>query len=168
MPNTPDATTIYYLEMLDPQALLPKEAPDGFDVSRVDPPSPSLNRWFYETVGKDWGWTDRLVWSDDDWHRYVHRPVLQTWVGKHHGQTAGYFELECQSGDNVELIYFGLLPGFTDRGLGGPFLATAVERAWQIPRVKRVWVHTCTHDHPAALSNYERRGFTMYKQEIDQ
>ena len=164
MPNKHNSTTIYYLEMLDPQALLPKEVPNGFEVSMVCPPSPALNRWFYETVGKEWGWTDRLVWSDEDWSRYVHRPVLQTWVGKHHGQTAGYFELERQSGDNVELAYFGLLRDFVDRGLGGPFLTAAVQRAWQIPDARRVWVHTCTEDHPAALSNYRRRGFQMYKE----
>jgi GNAT superfamily N-acetyltransferase len=168
MPQQHNATTIYYLEMLDPQALRSKEPPDGFDVSMIDPPSPTLNRWFYENVGKDWGWTDRLVWSDEDWCRYVVRSVLQTWVGKLHGQTAGYFELERQPDDNVELAYFGLLPEFTDRGLGGPFLTAAVERAWQISGVKRVWVHTCTHDHPAALSNYKRRGFRTYKQEVDQ
>jgi GNAT superfamily N-acetyltransferase len=166
MPNEQNSTTIYYLEMLAPTALRPKEAPDGFDVSKVCPPSPALNRWFYEAVGKDWKWTDRLVWSDDDWSRYVNRPVLQTWVCKYDGQRAGYFELECQTGGDVEIIYFGLLPEFVDRGLGGPFLTIAVQRAWQIPDVRRVWVHTCTNDHPAALSNYERRGFKLYKKEL--
>jgi GNAT superfamily N-acetyltransferase len=165
MPKQHHSTTIYYLEMLDPQALRPKQIPDGLEVSMVRPPSPALNRWFYETVGKDWKWTDRLVWTEDDWNRYVHRPTLQTWVGKYRGQTAGYFELECQPEGNVEIAYFGLLPEFVGRGLGAPLLTAAVQRAWQLPDVRRVWVHTCTNDHPAALSNYECRGFRIYKKE---
>ncbi|MER0684083.1 GNAT family N-acetyltransferase, partial [Pseudomonas aeruginosa] len=27
------------------------------------------------------------------------------------------------------------------------------------------WVHTCTFDHPAALGNYQARGFRIFKQE---
>jgi hypothetical protein len=26
----------------------------------------------------------------------------------------------------------------------------------------RVWVHTCTLDHPAALANYQARGMKIY------
>ncbi|MGY4541959.1 hypothetical protein ACVWY0_001872 [Arthrobacter sp. UYNi723] len=28
-----------------------------------------------------------------------------------------------------------------------------------LPQVSRVWVHTCTLDGPAALANYQSRGF---------
>jgi GNAT superfamily N-acetyltransferase len=159
------STIIYYLEMLDPQDLCPSEAPEGFDVSMVRPPSPALNRRFYEAVGQPWEWTDRLVWSDDDWRRYVLRPVLQTWVGRYRGQSMGYFELETQAEGNVEIVYFGLLPEFVGRGLGGPLLTAAVERAWGSASVRRVWLHTCTKDHPAALKNYQRRGFEIYRTE---
>jgi len=31
----------------------------------------------------------------------------------------------------------------------------------------RVWVHTCTLDHPGALPNYIARGFRVYKEETD-
>ena len=30
---------------------------------------------------------------------------------------------------------------------------------------KRVWLHTCTLDNPAALPNYLKRGFTPFKTE---
>jgi hypothetical protein len=29
----------------------------------------------------------------------------------------------------------------------------------------RVWVHTCTLDHPASLANYQARGLVPYKTE---
>ncbi len=160
-----DVTTIYYLEMLDPQELRPKESPRGFAVSLVDPPDKECNRSYYEAVGKQWQWTDRLTWSDDAWTRYVYRESLKTWIGRLDGEPAGYFELESQADSNVELAYFGLLPDFIGRGLGGALLTAAVRRAWSISGTRRVWVHTCTKDHPYALDNYRKRGFKVYKAE---
>ena len=53
---------------------------------------------------------------------------------------------------------------FTGRGLGGALLTEAVERAWAAGAA-RVWLHTCTFDHPAAIPNYLARGFTVFRTE---
>jgi hypothetical protein len=48
--------------------------------------------------------------------------------------------------------------------LGRYFLQRAIDKAWSYaPR--RFWLHTCTKDHPAALPNYLKAGFTIYKEE---
>jgi GNAT superfamily N-acetyltransferase len=151
--------------MRDRQDLRPKVAPVGFGVSMVTPPTAGLNRQMYQSVGGPWNWSDRLRWSDEDWHRYVHREVVETWVGRLHGDTAGFFELEVQDHGNVEIVYFGLLPDFIGQGLGGPLLTAAVQRAWQMPETGRVWVHTCSKDHKHALDNYRKRGFEVFKTE---
>ena len=75
------------------------------------------------------------------------------------GAPAGYFELRRDRAGGTEIVYFGLLPEFTGRGLGGFLLTMAVERAWS-SGTERVWLHTNTLDHPAALPNYLKRGFT--------
>lgn len=165
MSASQEISRIYYLEMLNPQALPAKQAPPGFEFALVAPPSPGLNRQFYVSVGSQWEWTDRLKWSDDHWCRYVNRSRLQTWVGYLNGESIGYCELELQSDGDMEIAYFGLLPEFIGRGLGGVLLTAAVERAWSSATVRRVWVHTCTEDHPHALDNYLKRGFTLYKTE---
>jgi len=77
------------------------------------------------------------------------------------GTPAGYFELEMQAGGNVEIVYFGLLPQFIGRGLGGALLTATVERAWALG-AHRVWVHTCSLDHPNALPGYQARGFRVF------
>lgn len=160
-------TTIHYLEMLDRRQFRGKPLPTGFGVEPLVPPQPERNRWFYTEVGRDWQWTDRLVWTDDDWRRYAQRPSLQTWIGRFQGQEAGYFELDVQRTDDqrtdVQIAYFGLLPEFIGQGLGGGLLSEAIRQAWAIKDVRRVWVHTCTDDHPGALPNYQQRGFTVYK-----
>ncbi len=155
--------TIYYLEMLARSQLRP--APPiarPFAVRQAEIPYPALNLFFYREVGAAYAWTDRLAWSAERWEQYLDRPQLQTWIGYVCGTPAGYFELEAQPQNNVELAYFGLLPPFIGQGIGGLLLTAAVERAWQMD-ARRIWVHTCSLDHPAALANYQARGFRLYR-----
>ncbi len=160
--------TTYYLEMADPSMLRPSRA-SGQDlrVRRAEVPCPELNRFLYTAVGGDWYWIDRLSWTYDQWLSYVNRPELETWIGYVAGTPAGYYELELQTEGNVEIAYFGLLSQFSGRGIGGELLTRAVERAWSM-QAMRVWVHTCSLDGPAALANYQTRGFTLYREEVSQ
>jgi hypothetical protein len=40
-------------------------------------------------------------------------------------------------------------------------LTAAVDRMWEMG-AKRVYVNTCSLDHPLALENYRKRGFTLF------
>lgn len=167
----------YYLEMTGPDQLRPARPPaDPFTVGRAELPFPALNRFFYAEVGRSYTWTNRLGWTDEEWLAWLGRPHTQTWIGYVRGTPAGYFELDKQAdmrngqevgssggGEAVELVYFGLLPPFVGRGVGGALLTEAVRRAWALGG-QRVWVHTCSLDHPAALPNYQKRGFRIYDQ----
>jgi GNAT superfamily N-acetyltransferase len=157
--------TTWYLEMISPGDLRPKRSDrPGLAIVGVDVPTPELNRFFYTAIGGRWYWIDRLPWTYAQWLRYLERPELQTWIFFVAGLPAGYFELEWQAGGDVEVAYFGLLPRYIGQGLGGHLLTAAVERAWQWG-ARRVWVHTCSLDHPAALAHYQARGFRQYREE---
>jgi pyridoxamine 5'-phosphate oxidase len=157
------SVTTYYLEIRDRANFRPiLHSPPGARLARVETPSPELNRFFYATVGAPWRWIDRLVWSLDDWREYLQSNV-ETWVLTVGGVPAGYVEIDCRSGD-PELAYCGLLPEFIGRGLGGYLMTAAIERAFEIG--SRVWVHTCTLDHPSALAAYQARGFQVYREEV--
>lgn len=165
MPLT--SVTTYHLELLDPRDLRPKRSPRAdLALVRVDPPMPELNRFFYTTVGGDWHWTDRLPWTLRQWFDYLNRPDLETWMLTAAGVPAGYFELETQPGSSVEVAYFGLLPRFVGCGLGGHLLTCAIEQGFA-SGARRVWLHTCTLDHPQALANYKARGLRLFKQESE-
>jgi GNAT superfamily N-acetyltransferase len=151
--------------MRSPAELRAKEsARSNVTLSRVPTPTPELNRFFYTAIGGDWYWLDRLPWTYRESMAYLDRPQLETWVISAGGLPAGYFELERQPADDVEIVYFGMLLAFTGAGLGGWALSEATRRAWAMG-AKRVWVHTCDLDHPAALPNYLARGFSVFKTE---
>jgi GNAT superfamily N-acetyltransferase len=155
----------YHLEMTDRNNFRPKRVGyDGLEIRQAQVPSPELSRFLYTAVGGDWYWIDRLNWTYRQWLKWVDRPEVQTWVACVSATPAGYFELEAQPQGNVEIVYFGLLPRFVGKGLGGHLLTVATERAWQMG-ASRVWVHTCSLDHPGALANYRARGFQVFREE---
>jgi GNAT superfamily N-acetyltransferase len=160
--------TTYHLELTDPKEFRPSEKRRSeLEVRQAEIPCPLLNRFFYTAVGGDWSWIDKLKWTDDQWRNYADRRELETWYATVRGTPAGYFELEAQPECNVEIAYFGLLPQFVGQGLGGQLLTAAVVRAWQMT-AKRIWVHTCTLDHPSAMANYQARGFRVFKEVVSE
>jgi GNAT superfamily N-acetyltransferase len=156
-----------YLEMRTPAELRrARPPPENFPILRAEVPCPELNAFLYAAVGASWHWYQRRAWSHAQWHAWLDRPELETWVGYVGGNPAGYFELEFQADAGAEIAYFGLLPQFIGRGLGGPLLTAAIERGWE-RGAERVWVHTCNLDHPSALRNYLARGLRIYDRETE-
>ena len=156
-----------YLEMHSPDQLRPKQCADGrFQIREMKDRNWRFNRDLYLAVGEIWSWNDKRVWTDEQWKEYGLAPELRTFGAYCDDSLAGYYELRRDGEGGVEIAYFGLLPEFIGRGLGGALLTTAIEEAWRMsPSVSRVWVHTCTLDHPSALANYQARGMVMYKRE---
>ena len=148
------------LEMTDREQLRPGREPDVLaSFVRAERPAPELSRFFYRAVGGDWYWLDRIGWTYEQWVEWVAAPGHELWTCWVDGAPAGYVELDRQDGGSVEVAYFGLLADFAGLGLGGWLLTRAVERAWAVEGTRRVWVHTCELDSPAALANYRARGF---------
>ena len=142
-----------------------RELPAGAVVVREHSPAPELFRWLYRDVGAEYRWVDRLPWTDDQWRVHVARPDIEMWVLHVDDVVGGYYELHVEpDGQSVEIAYFGLLPAFVGRGLGGALLTSAV-RAARSRGDRRVWLHTCTRDHPHALGNYQARGFRVFRVE---
>ena len=154
--------TVWTLEQTAPADLVPARAPDlPVELVRVGRPAPELSRFLYTAVGGDWYWVDRLGWTYAQWSDWVSGPGRVTFLAQVEGAPAGYGELDPAPDGDVEVAYFGLLPAFIGQGLGGWLLAEVTARAWAVPGARRVWVHTCSLDGPAALTNYQRRGFRV-------
>jgi GNAT superfamily N-acetyltransferase len=154
-----------YLEMTSPGRLVRSgEALADARIERVAECPPSFYRYLYSEVGREWHWVDRLAWDDEAIRSHLADPRVTLWVLWLCGAPAGWFELTRDDDGCVEIAYFGILPEFRRRGLGKQLLTAAVTQAWQ-DDARRVWLHTCTLDDPAALPNYVARGFSPYKEE---
>lgn len=154
-----------FLEMTSPADLLPAGQP-GLEV-RLEPIRECpwhFYRYLYVEVGRDYHWRDRLSWTEAEWRAHL-TGSSTTWLLSVAGAPAGYFELRGEADGAVEVAYFGLLPEFTGRGLGKYLLTRAVEEAWK-SGATRVWLHTCSLDHPRALPNYLKRGFQKVREEV--
>jgi GNAT superfamily N-acetyltransferase len=161
----PLATT--YLQMLAPAPSKDQKSDvtgQKFRVEELEQPNWKFNREMYFKVGEQWKWIDKRPWTEAQWQEWASDPNLRTFAGYCGDEVAGYFELHRDTEEAIEVAYFGLLPEFIGRGLGGALLTSAIETAWGwAPMPRRVWVHTCNRDHPNALANYQARGFKIYK-----
>ncbi len=154
-----------YLEMTSRGDLRPGHSADPVArVERVDGCPASFYRYLYVEVGRAYHWVDRLVWTDDEIRSHLADPYVSLWLFTVHAAPAGYFELKAAADESVEIAYFGLLPEFIGRGYGKHLLTVAVEQAWTLG-ARRVWLHTCSLDDPAALPNYLARGFRPFREE---
>jgi GNAT superfamily N-acetyltransferase len=154
-----------YLQMVArPHRVVPPPRP-GLAVIHVHKPTVAYYRFLYEAVGRDWRWTSRTRLSDAELAAILHDPRNEVHVLHADGCPAGFVEFDRRVAGEIEISQFGLMREFIGQGLGKYFLQWAVERAWSYgPR--RLWLHTDTEDHPAALPNYLKAGFAIFKEEI--
>ena len=125
-----------------------KKPSEDYSVELTDPKDFQLNKFFYKNIGKNCQWTDRLVWTDLDWTKYVSDEKLFTYTLQ----------------NKAEIAYFGILEEYYGKKLGGYLLSEAIKNSFS-KGCKRVWVHTCSLDHKNALKNYLARGMKNFKSE---
>ena len=128
-------------------------------------PDFQLNKFFYKQVGKKYRWIDRLSWTDEKWINFISNKNLETYVISESKDLVGFFELLYNPElKETEISYFGLLEEYIGKGIGGYALSEAIKKSFK-KNIKRVWLHTCTLDHPNALKNYIARGMKVFRKE---
>ena len=128
-------------------------------------PDFQLNKFFYKQVGKKHRWIDRLSWTDEKWINFISNKNLETYVISESEDLIGFFELLYNPElKETEISYFGLLEKYIGKGIGGYALSEAIKKSFK-KNIKRVWLHTCTLDHPNALKNYIARGMKVFRKE---
>jgi ribosomal protein S18 acetylase RimI-like enzyme len=134
--------------------------PAGVRLTEAEIASPELSQFMFRTVGGPWRWFSRLSWTYQQWQHYLTQQQVRTWLLSVNGTPAGYIELLKHDDNSVEIKFFGLLPQFIGQGLGQPLAQAAVmlSAQWQ---ATKIWLHTCSADHPSALKNYLAAGFVL-------
>ena len=125
-----------------------------------------INKFFYREVGKDHFWRDRLLWSDNEWQKYINNKNLETGIMKINDELAGFYEQEFHENTNeMELIQMGILKTFQKKSFGSLLLKHIIKESFLRRNIERLWVHTCSLDHKYALDNYISKGFQIFKKE---
>jgi GNAT superfamily N-acetyltransferase len=123
----------------------------------------------YRRVGEPLRWDSRLKMPTRELESLLAGGLLHIYVvrGGESGTggpvrpALGLCEFERHAFPEIELKHFGLAPEAQGRGLGPWLLSTALCGEWA-SGAKRIWLHTDTWDHPAALPVYRRAGFAVY------
>jgi GNAT superfamily N-acetyltransferase len=156
-------TSLHMLERPKPRALPSSD----LRLDRWREPSPDRYRTLFRRVGEPWLWFSRLVMDEAALIAIIHHPSVEIYaVTDARGIELGLLELDFRDAGTCELSFFGLVPELTGRGDGRWLMGHALALAWR-PDVTRVWVHTCTLDHPRALNFYRAQGFVPYGRAVE-
>lgn len=151
------AAVVTYLEMTARPASMP--APESpLRLERRAAVDPARYRALFRRVGGKWLWFSRLAMSDAELlakTAEVHAVVDPA------GAEVGLLELDFRVAGECLIRFLGLAPELAGQGHGKWLFAETLRLAWA-PGVRRVRVHTCSLDHPAALPSYLRAGFRAY------
>ena len=159
------------LEMRSPPAARPARPGDvDFDLQPWHPSLPEF-RDLFRRVGQDWLWYSRLIMADEKLRAIIDHADVDLYRLSEHGEVLGLLELDFRDPGQCELYFFGLVPQAIGKGAGRYLVDRGIALAWnrgpddkgvgKAP-IQRLWVHTCTFDHPSALGFYQKAGFKPY------
>jgi GNAT superfamily N-acetyltransferase len=160
------ADVVTYFELTAPPPNMTRDAPSGLSVRHVVEPSVAWFRDIYRRIGEDWLWFGAAMMSDDQLATELAPPRNRILALARDDETIGLAELRFGDDGDVEIVTFGVVPGATGIGAAGLLMDAALTEAFR-PGTGRVWLHTCSFDHPAATRFYLKRGFRAFKYAIE-
>src|SRR5882672_9889753 len=168
VPSGAAVSVVTSLEMLTRPAATSaaRRGNEDFELRRAHSPTAGWYRQIFLRIGQDWLWFSRLQLSDADLCSIIHDPCVEVYALQDGPTEVGLLELDFRTPHMCEIKFFGLIVPMIGRGAGRWLIDRAIEIAWAKPIV-RLWVHTCTHDHPSAIPFYLRSGFRPFQQHIE-
>jgi GNAT superfamily N-acetyltransferase len=161
LPDGHLANVVTCLDMTARPELRPAPVERKFMLERMSGSDTGRFRDLFRAVGRDIMWFSRLFMPEEELAGIIGDPDVESYALVEQGSDIGLLELDFRERGTCELSFFGLVPEAIGKGAGRLLMNEALARAWARP-ISRLWVHTCTFDHPAALGFYRRSGFSPY------
>ena len=159
------AAVTTHLEMTARSA--PRPDPAGaWTIRHVDAPTLDWYRDLYGRVGQPWLWVSRIRLGDAELAATLRSPSMEIYALAHEGRDEGLLEMDFREPGQCEIVSFGLTEKLGGTGAGRWLMNRAIDIAWSHP-IERLWLHTCTFDHPAALAFYQRSGFRPFRRQVE-
>jgi len=138
---------------------------EDFEVQKQFPVDIEKYKAIYKEVGGPWDWSNRLVIPQAELQTILDDKANEIYYCYYKAQFAGYFEIDCHH-DDIELVYFGLSPKFIGKGLGKQMMNEVISIASN-KRSPKLWLHTCEFDSPQALAFYQKSGFRIFDEKVE-
>ena len=160
------AAVVTSLEMRErPEARALPASP--FRLERRIEPATAAYRDLFRRVGAPWLWFSRLAMSDAELEAIIRDPRVEIYAPLDPADAeVGIVELDFRQPRECEIAFFGLVLELAGKGHGDWLMAQTLALGWR-GDVQRIWVHTCTLDHPRALDFYRRNGFVPFARAVE-
>lgn len=159
------AAIVTYLEMRSPPLDSSAQMENGWSLQSLNGDRDRY-RSLYRRIGEPWLWFSRVTMPDEELAGILNDPKVEAYALNDGDDDIGLLELDFRSEGEAELAFLGLVPGVIGKGAGRFLMNEAIRRAFRQP-INRFFVHTCSLDHPGALSFYIRSGFRPYRRAIE-
>lgn len=160
------AAVVTSLEMTEPPRPRPLP-PSPFRLVRWPAPPPDRYRALFRRVGERWLWFSRLVLNDALLAATIHDPAVEIYaVVDRQAIEIGLLELDFRVPATCAIGFLALVPELAGKGHGRWLIAQALALGWR-KGVGRIWLNTCTLDHPSALGFYISSGFRPFARHIE-
>lgn len=167
IPRAKMAAVVTYLEMLtQPPPKADPPGTEGLSLDLIRPDDTARYLGIYRTLGERWMWFSRLQMDRDVLGAILADAGNVAYAMRRDGRDCGLLELDFREPGACEIAFLGLYESEVGHGAGRWLMNRALEMAWRA-EIGRVWVHTCTYDHPGAPDFYRRSGFVAYKTAIE-
>ena len=160
------AAVVTYLEMRAPKPATASPTTSEFAIRREQNADLAWYRGLFRQIGGPWLWFSRLRMTDDQLRAILHSSQVDVFVLSHNGVDGGLLEFDRRHMPDIEILYFGVAPSLIGKSAGRALLEYCLPLEWA-HRPQRIWLHTCTWDHPKALAFYLKAGFVPYKRGLE-
>ena len=147
---------VTWFEMREPP---PQAIATDVELAPVTPAEADLCRSLFVAIGTPWLWSRAFGPGHGPYADSF--DIANTYFARLERRSIGIVAFESRDGRDVEITWFGLMPDAMGRKLGQGVMAAALALAWR-SAPDRVWLHTCSFDHPAATRFYSGCGFVPY------
>ncbi len=161
------ASVVTHLEMRQKPELAAQHE-SIFAIKRWKTPDLAPYRALFAQVGLPWLWMSRLVMDDADVRAIIgHNDVHIFRVLDTGGTAVGLIELDYRIAHECEIAFLALMSEHAGQGHGRSLMQWILRQAWGHDGVARLWLHSCSFDHPGALRFYRRSGFVAFAREVE-
>jgi GNAT superfamily N-acetyltransferase len=165
VPDGELAAIVTFLEMRKPPNF--QIPASNLSMRRIERPEVDRYRQLFRRIGQTWLWFSRLVLSDERLAAIIQDEAVELYVIVDEiGADIGMLELDFREEGECEIAFIGLLPELAGLGHGRWLMGETLRLAWR-EGIRRVHVHTCTLDHPAALPAYRHAGFRAFRRAVE-